>query len=527
MKDSRLESNPAIIRVSSPADIDTCSHAVIEASAGTGKTYTISGLVMRLVGEEGVSISQVLVVTFTEKATGELRQRIHDDMASALESGRFQWSERFGASGPAGWKTRFRQAVENFQEARIFTIHGFCQRTLREYAMESDSAFDLELVDDMEVFEKCMNRLKRRWSMYPDIREKFQESGYSAHAWDQAIISLASRYHPDFTLLEPEPLPEQAVRERFARVLEIVRPEPGKGIEDQPFYTMYQGLNFNKRSRGVVLAKVVTPMLECLCGYLKGDYSSPLSCIADIKDQCMNLDYGRFNSDGFLCLCPAKWNKNADQSALPMLRELGEILEVLSVQRLAFLIQAIRDLYQEAAEWKESRGLMSFDDMITRLHQGLDPSRNPNAPAFVSELRRSYRFCLVDEAQDTDPVQAAIFQRIFLHDSERTGCRLLVIGDPKQAIYGFRGADVNAYLSMKAGMREHGAKMYNLPVNFRALPDLTYSLNLLFKGDHWFPDAESAGYADISFIPSESQDDFQAGFRKENVTLLLNDHLVG
>ena len=527
MKDSRSESRTEIISVSSPADIDTGFHAVIEASAGTGKTYTISGLVMRLVGEEGVGINQVLVVTFTEKATGELRQRIHDDMARALEAGRFQWAERYGANGPAGWKTRFRQAVENFQEARIFTIHGFCQRTLLEYAMESDSAFDLELVDDREVFERCMNRLKRRWSLYPDIREKFQESGYSAHAWDQTIKSLAGRYHPDFTLLEPEPLSEQAVREHFKRVIEIVRPAPGVGVEDQPFYTMYQGLNFNKGSRGAVLEKVITPLIECLCGYLNDDYTSPVSCISDIQKQCVQAGYKRFNDQGFLCLVPATWNKNADQSAQSILRELGEILEVLSVQRFAFLIQVIKDLYQEAMEWKESRGLMSFDDMITRLHRGLDPSHNPNAPGLVSELRRAYRFCLVDEAQDTDPVQAAIFQQIFLNDSERSGCRLLVIGDPKQAIYGFRGADVNAYLSLKAGMIEHGARIYNLPVNFRALPDLTYSLNLLFKGDHWFPDAKSAGYADISFIPSRSQDDFQAGFRKENGPLLLHDPLGG
>ncbi len=510
-----------------PADIDISAHAVIEASAGTGKTYTISGLVLRLVGEEGVSLKQVLVVTFTEKATGELKQRIRTDMEDALKKGRFQWAERFGDEGPPGWKQRFRQAIETFQDARIFTIHGFCQRSLADYAMEANSAFDLTLTDDSEVFERCLNRLKRKWALKQETEELFRLSGYQAQRWDQTITMLAGRYHPDFSVLRPEPMPDESVRGHFQRVLEIVGLETGLPPEDQPFWEMYQGLNFNKRSRDSVLQKVVRPLLECLCAYQNNEYASALSCVADIEDQCMELGYSRFRTEGFRCISPTSWNKGAERWAESSLCELGRFLEELRSQRLVFLVNAVKDLYQEAQDYKEEHGLMSFNDMISMLYRGLDPVQNPNAQSLYSELRQAYRYCLVDEAQDTDPVQAAIFQRIFLDKSDKSGCRLFVIGDPKQAIYGFRGADVNAYLAMKASMRKCGARMYSLPVNFRALPALTQSLNSLFSCGNWFKapgDGEETG---ISFTPSMSQDDFQTGFRAQNGPMVLYDPLDG
>ncbi len=519
--------SPSLQPVRCPADIDISAHAVIEASAGTGKTYTISGLVLRLVGEEGVSLKQVLVVTFTEKATGELKQRIRSDMAHALKKGRFQWAERFGDKGPPGWKQRFRQAIETFQDARIFTIHGFCQRSLAEYAMEANSAFDLTLIDDSEVFEKCLNRLKRKWALEQDTEEQFGLSGYQAQMWDQTITMLAGRYHPEFSALKPESMSQGDISKHFQKVLEIVGPEADLPSEDQPFWAMYQGLKFNKRSRNAVLEKVVRPLLECLCAYQNSEYASPVSCIADIEDQCMELGYGRFKKEGFLCISPATWNKGADQSAESLLRELGWLLEGLRSQRLIFLVNAVRALYQEALYYKEEHGLMSFNDMISRLYRGLDPDQNSNAHSLYSELRQAYRFCLVDEAQDTDPVQAAIFQRIFLNESDTSGCRLFVIGDPKQAIYGFRGADVNAYLAMKARMRQCGARMYSLPVNFRALPALTHSLNRLFVCENWFQAPGNSEETGISFTPSMSQDDFQTGFRAENGPMVLYDPLDG
>jgi len=521
------EPSSQVQEVRCPADIDISAHAVIEASAGTGKTYTISGLVLRLVGEEAVSLRQVLVVTFTEKATGELKQRIRTDMEDALKKGRFQWAEKFGDKGPPGWKQRFREAIETFQDARIFTIHGFCQRSLADYAMEANSAFDLTLIDDREVFERCLNRLKRRWALNQDTAEQFSLSGYQAQRWDQALTLLAGRYHPDFSVLRPEPMSDESIRDHFQRVLEIVRPEAGLPPEEQPFWAMYQGLEFNKRSRGAVLQKVVRPLLGCLCAYQLNKYASPVSCVVDIEDQCMELGYGRFKKEGFFCIVPASWNKGADQSAGPLLHELGRLLDVLCSQRFVFLVRAVKRLYLDALDYKDEHGLMSFSDMICRLYRGLDPDQNPNAHSLCSELRQVYRFCLVDEAQDTDPVQAAIFQRIFLDESATSGCRLFVIGDPKQAIYGFRGADVNAYLAMKARMRQCGARMYSLPVNFRALPALTHCLNRLFACENWFQALGNSEEAGISFTPSMSQDDFQEGFRAENGPMVLYDPLDG
>ena len=133
-------------------DIDLDHHAVIEASAGTGKTYCIENLVVRILLEKDCTIDQILLVTFTEKATGELHKRIRDNIVAAIAD----------SSEDPDARTRLQDALENFDTAQIFTIHGFCQRMLQQYAFENGEGFQLELVSDRPVFEKCLHEQQRR-----------------------------------------------------------------------------------------------------------------------------------------------------------------------------------------------------------------------------------------------------------------------------------------------------------------------------------------------------------------------------
>ncbi len=139
-------------------------------------------------------------------------------------------------------------------------------------------------------------------------------------------------------------------------------------------------------------------------------------------------------------------------------------------------------LGRQLAQHKQERGQVSFDDMITRLDEALSES-NPYAPLLLEALRRRFACALVDEFQDTDAIQWRIFRRIFVGPPEHA---LFVIGDPKQAIYGFRGADVHAYLSAVEQLRgQHQAQHESLPENWRSLPQLIEAINCFFAKD-WF-----------------------------------------
>src|SRR5207237_3789443 len=133
-------------------------------------------------------------------------------------------------------------------------------------------------------------------------------------------------------------------------------------------------------------------------------------------------------------------------------------------------IYTIRALHDHLREHKRQRGLQSFDDMIASVEENLDPARNPEAEGFLSVLRKRYRYGIVDEFQDTDPLQWRIFRRIFL---DAGASKLFIVGDPKQAIFAFRGADLPTYLdAAKELQAQFSAAKYPLDINWRSDPDL-------------------------------------------------------
>jgi exodeoxyribonuclease V beta subunit len=361
------------------ASIDLTRHAVIEASAGTGKTYTIEQLVLRLLLETGTPIERILLVTFTEKATGELRLRLR----ATLENRMRDSPDVFG------------KALDSFDQASIFTIHGFCQRLLQEYALEQRHDFRAVLVDDAELLPQVLREVQRkRWrsEFGRHLRAVLTDAGFgrgNADAWEQGVCELAKKYLP--------------------RCDHQLRPAP----------------------------------------------------VADW------------------------W------------RRLDEIGADWSGQLEIATIAAVR---QHLAEFKRQRGMHSFDDMIGTVEERLDPECNPDAPHLLRTLRERYAFGIVDEFQDTDPLQWRIFRRIFL---EGGSSRLFVVGDPKQAIYSFRGADLPTYRRAAAELRELG-DVHRLKHNWRSTPELLEALNCLFLDGEWFPRESGIDYYDV--VPPRNEE---------------------
>jgi len=347
-------------------NFDLRRHAVVEASAGTGKTYTIERLVLRLLTEEPIPIEQILVVTFTEKATGELKTRLRKMLERELTN---------DAAAPL-----VRTALDRFDQAPIFTIHGFCQRLTQEYALEQGQDFRPELTNDFDLMRTLLREVQRKhWRTRFGARLKavLEKAGYhrdSADDWERKVLDIAIRYKPR-------------------------------------------------------------------CGHQL--------LPAPVPDWWQRLDEA-----------DANWN--------------GQ-LEIFTIDTLHRLMR----------DHKKQRGLQSFDDMIATVEESLDPERNRDAESLLNLLRARYRCGIVDEFQDTDPLQWRIFRRIFL---EGGASKLFIVGDPKQAIYGFRGSDLPTYLHAAKEMKsQHGACEHALDENWRSLQDLLDALNCLFGDGDWFP----------------------------------------
>src|SRR6266849_1781240 len=170
-------------------DYDLGQHAAVEASAGTGKTYTIEQLVLRLLTDEAVPLDKILVVTFTEKATGELKERLRKMLVRAIQKG----DEHAPLLQPA---------LDQFDQAPIFTIHGFCQRLLQEYALEQGQDFRADLVDDNDLLKTSLREIQRKhWRAHfgDQLKAVLEKAGYNratANDWDRKVLDIAKTYKP-------------------------------------------------------------------------------------------------------------------------------------------------------------------------------------------------------------------------------------------------------------------------------------------------------------------------------------------
>ncbi|QWV97773.1 exodeoxyribonuclease V subunit beta [Geomonas nitrogeniifigens] len=355
---------------------------LIEASAGTGKTFTIAGVYLRLVVEEELDVSRILVVTFTEAATKELKERIRQKLKDAETSFETGNSDDFLIAGllertpdPAKARRLLASAVRSFDEAAIFTIHGFCQRMLQDNPFESGSLCDTELLTDQEKILKEIAQDYWRINCYGEPVDRIA-------AADRAKIS------PD-SLLK---LAKRVCSDPYAAVI----PDPPADTEGDADWLLALKRNF--------------------------------------------FDY----------------------------------------------------LRAELPKRKRLKNVRCFDDLLGDLHAALTRAGS-TLPRLI---RERFQAALIDEFQDTDPVQFAIFDAIYPVGYEAP---FFLIGDPKQAIYSFRGADIFAYL----GAADATEKRHTLLQNFRSEPGLITAVNKLFTSRELPFLHEKIGFNEVEAAPKE------------------------
>ncbi|MCD5997388.1 exodeoxyribonuclease V subunit beta [Pseudomonas sp. CDFA 602] len=455
---------------------------LIEASAGTGKTFTISALYVRLVLGHGDELSgfgrdllppQILVVTFTDAATKELRDRIRTRLAEAARFFRSetdapddliaQLREQFDQELWPACASRLDIAAQWMDEAAVSTIHSWCQRMLREHAFDSGSLFTQTLeTDHSDLLGEVLRDYWRRfcYPMSGDALNWVRENWSGPAALLPRVRGLFGRER-DIGPQEPAELIAASLAERRTALAALKAPWAAWTIE-------LQAICQDGVARKVVDGRKMQER------YFKPWFEKLAAWAAD--DTLESLDLGT----GFTRLTPdgiaEAWKSDPPaHPAFDAMVELKTALEKLPRPDAAVLQHAAQWVSARFEEEKRRRAEMGFDDMLLRLDAALHGAAGERLATLI---REQFPVALIDEFQDTDPVQYRIFESIYrLEDNdEQTG--LFLIGDPKQAIYAFRGADIYTYL--RARQATHG-RWHTLDTNYRSSHAMVESVNHVFE----------------------------------------------
>lgn len=450
------------------ATFTVSGHRLIEAGAGTGKTYSIVAIYLGLV-LEGYPVDQLLVVTFTNAATDELRGRVRGRLHDALAEldGRRERSLELGAFiarhtlDKATARRRLRDAVTELDEVAIYTIHGFCNRALSEFAFRSGMPFDAEFVTEQRELldEVARDEWRRRIAMLPDLLAAKMVTQWKG---PEGLLKALKPYRgmPLRILPELTEDPVDAVieamhaRDAARDALASCWEEGATEITDH-FAAHRSALNGNSYRQGF-FDQFAAGVEACLADGrpLNPRYGSTKLAAAVKKGQAF----------------PPPPFSDAAQVLLDAQARLDELLKGFVVHERGRAYHAIGE---KAVALRAERRIVTSDDLLTRLANAL---QGAGGEVLAGRLRERFPVALVDEFQDTDPVQSAIFAAIYADRDARGG--LVMIGDPKQAIYAFRGADIYTYLA--ARQRTGASGQCTLTTNWRSTPALIEAVNRLF-----------------------------------------------
>lgn len=487
--------------------------SLIEASAGTGKTYTIGSLYLRLLLKAGennfsrpLNVEEILVVTFTEMATEELKKKIRERITDAINKlTAFAKTQDKSAFKNDEFLTalcdnldifeaihRLKLAEQNMDLAAIYTIHGFCRRMLMQYAFHSGIHFNLELIKDQS-----------------DLLVRFANEFWREHFYpldfDTAAFITRELKSPNNVL--------NVLRSYLNLKLNVTLETAG--LLQLPLESLFQKI----AERQSILTKIKQIWLE--------NESEIQSFIAqELKDKRLNGNkYSSKNLPNYYknvnawaksattssvsedikkCFTQSAVNNNATKNKIPyrlaVLEKLDELIDefnqTLSTDLLRKLIlyHYCQELQEKLLEYKCNHQEKSFDDLLRLFCEALQGAQGDE---LAEMIRFQYPFAMIDEFQDTDSKQYAIFSKIYRDNPEKnTG--FIMIGDPKQAIYRFRGADIFTYLKAS----DEAQSRFELTKNYRSEKHLVDGVNALFD----FPQPPFI-YQNIKFTAVDSRDD--------------------
>jgi exodeoxyribonuclease V beta subunit len=436
-------------------------HKVIDASAGTGKTFTIEHVVVELLLTGAARIDQILVVTFTEKATAELRARIRVTIEDVI-SGRSVENARPSDRRPLGDddRERLRSALFSFHHSPIHTIHSFCHRMLTDLAFDSGVRFGLDLASGRHEFHEAVRA---------ELRERLKS--------DPRVDLLVSEWLSD-EKRNSDSLEELLWRAHWQRYLRTA----GRELNHQALTDLSNTFDAKVVAAGFQRAAITDDArLDAIAAVaeIRPVINRARGSIATLADGLLGFDFNRICDPK-----PARRTQSEKRPSFPgqMPDRVRAFINAADRTKAAMAIEqrAVDELLYAVADRmdarKRARGTLDYEDMLAWLADALD---GPRGKSLAATLRERYRVTLIDEFQDTDELQWKIFRQVFVEGG--SGNTVYVIGDPKQAIYGFRGADVCAYLEAREQLSKSEADTVNLRDNFRSTAGMIEACNLIFE----------------------------------------------
>lgn len=486
-----------------PLSLPLFGSRLIEASAGTGKTFTLAMLYLRLILRHGQARPdqphpdqaqsfgrallppEILVVTFTNAATDELRDRIRRRLmtAAALFRGQaerqpdtllLRLRDELLAQGRdlAQCARQLDRAGEWMDEAAISTIHAWCYRMLREHAFESGHAFDRELTDSAPALLQQAtedywraNLLGLSSADLRQVRERWPDPTALKKVL-KSLLPLADR-------IPPGSAPALALQQSAAALTQALSALKS-AWRAQRFVTQLETLfdtaarakafdqtRLNRRHRALVLDS------------LRRWMETPEQVYPDILCN-QSVSWRRMSSLEVAAIWRPPAAAPVAAAACQALAVLKQQLDVLPKPDRALLAHAVHWVRERIESAQQQRAELTQHDLLVLFDRALQA---PRGEALAATVRRQFPVALVDEFQDTDPLQYRIFDRIYRIGAADPETCLLLIGDPKQAIYAFRGADIYTYLIAR---RETAGRQATLDTNYRSTPALLAAINALF-----------------------------------------------
>ena len=452
--------------------------SLIEASAGTGKTFNIAALFARLILLEQLPVDAILVVTFTKAATAELKTRLRTRLNQALALLQNQLPSQQNdpvlqqlidkarsQSNDASLILRLQAAITQFDSAAVYTIHGFCQRILTDYAFLCQTPFITEISDtDPEILCRFAEDY---WRREISNQTDFANLAFARKLTPAKLMQEAGKYC-GMTNLQIRTPPETDLSALTSHLQQLWQQlsEQFNDIQ-QAFWQLHPLLNGNTyRSHSY---EQFFHELQQILQTQPPPYTFPKS---------FSEKFARFDANYLKQKTKKEQILNQQLvTTVSILAEFGLALEArqtaenhLALQLQINCLQYVRQCLQEHRRNSHQR---SFDDLLADVTAALS-SANPHAATLATALAQTWHIALVDECQDTDPLQYHIFKTAFA-DQQRP---LIMVGDPKQAIYRFRGADIHAYL--RAAADTPIQQRYTLTTNYRSHQALVQSIAELF-----------------------------------------------
>ncbi|TXT37986.1 MAG: exodeoxyribonuclease V beta subunit [Comamonadaceae bacterium] len=516
----KLPDAPAAARSSTPPlhtlnplTLPLAGMQLIEASAGTGKTWTLAALYVRLVlghapGNDTANLGpglfppQILVMTFTEAATAELRERIRERLALSaryFQTGAPELADDFLRTlreqiAPEQWPDcawRLDMAAQWMDDAAIFTIHGWSSRMLKTHAFDSASLFTQSRVEDSD-------RLK-----LIAAQDYWRHWFYALDA--QTLPALKTIGDTPQALLGKL----QALWRSAERAPRADAPDPESPDSLLARWSQWQQQReaLEAAARPGWTAEVIQSLQDVAAAKILSNYRANWlpGWLAQMADWVQGEDTAPDTLARFTLstLQDKGWAAAANWPVFAQLETLHQHLETepdVVTDLLAHAAVAVARAYQAA---KAQAAQFDFADLLQNLYRALQA---PDG-RLASAIRAQYPVALVDEFQDTDPWQFGSLIKIY--SGLRTidmGCNpvsclneadqpqaLIMIGDPKQAIYSFRGADLATYLTA----RDQAQGIYTLPGNYRSTPGVVAAVNHVFG-------KATAPFGSVPFVPVQA-----------------------